>query len=231
MASVTAPTPEPHRPDSSSPPQPAWGYGPATPPPSPADQGATHSAWGAAAPPPEPVDVRRELRDGALCALAVGVTGVLLGLLWLWLAPRVPLLTDGGAVYLKDPEGEEAVGADGVFTLVGLAFGAVSGVVLFLVRRRGGMGLAVGLAVGGLLASLLAWGVGTVLGPEQDLAKAAAEAGKNATFEAPLRLQAKGALLAWPFAAVLVHLLLTAVFVEREDEPGGEAHGQPQPSA
>ena len=180
---------------------------------------APQPVWGAASPPPpESLNPAREAQHGALVALGVGVVGVLLGLVWLWLAPRVPLHTDGTAVYLQHPEGEEAVGGDGVFTLAALAFGVLTGVAVFLLRRRGGIGVVVGLAVGGVCASLLAWGVGELLGPEGNVVKAAAEAGKNADFDAPLRLQAKGALLAWPFAALLVHLLLTALFAERDHE-------------
>jgi hypothetical protein len=162
------------------------------------------------------------LRDAAVCAVAVAVVGVLLGLLWLWLAPRVPLFTDGKAVYLKAPEGEESIGTDGTFTLLGLAFGLVAGIVVFLCRRKGGVGLVVGLAVGGLLGSVLAWRVGVWLGPETDLVAAAKAAGKNATFDAPLKLQAKGALLAWPLAAIVVHLVLTAFFGPRDPDPEPE---------
>ncbi|NNG89849.1 hypothetical protein DEH18_08955 [Streptomyces sp. NHF165] len=161
--------------------------------------------------------VRRELRDAALVAVAVTVLGVLLGLLWLWLAPRVPLYTDGRAVYLKDPEGEESIGADGTFALLGVVFGVVTGLILFLVRRRGGVGLVAGLAVGGLLGSVLAWRLGVWLGPETDLVAAARAAGRNATFDAPLKLAAKGVLLAWPFAGLLVHLIATALFGPRDE--------------
>ncbi|OEU97104.1 hypothetical protein AN216_17635 [Streptomyces oceani] len=163
--------------------------------------------------------VRREAREAALAALAVTALGVLLGLLWLWLAPRVPLVTNGEAVYLKNPEGEEAIGAEGTFVLLSLAVGAVAGAVLFLCRRQGGVGLVVGLTVGGLLASVVAWRLGVWLGPTADLAAHAKEVGAGNTFDGPLKLQAKGVLLAFPFAALAVHLLCTAIFGERDPEP------------
>ncbi|WP_326690986.1 MULTISPECIES: hypothetical protein [unclassified Streptomyces] len=230
---MTVPTPSSHNPDpshsspssASSPvdgvPGGPEGAGPSAPPPisypGGADQGHG-SGFGHG----DGLLVRRELRDGVVCAVAVAVVGVLLGLLWLWLAPRVPLFTDGKAVYLKDPEGEESVGADGTFTLLGLAFGLVAGIVVFLCRKKGGVGLVVGLTVGGLLGSLLAWRVGVWLGPETDLVAAAKAAGKNATFDAPLKLQAKGALLAWPLAAIVVHLVLTGFFGPRDPDPEPE---------
>ncbi|NLU67602.1 hypothetical protein HCC30_10020 [Streptomyces sp. HNM0574] len=164
--------------------------------------------------------VRREVRDAVGCALGVTLLGIVLGLLWVWLAPRIPLFTDGQAVYLKDPEGEEAVGADGTFVLLSLALGAVAGGAVFLARRKGGVGLVLGLACGGLLAAVVGWRLGVMLGPESDVVAAAKAAGKGNTFEGPLELTAKGALLAMPFGAVLFHLALTGVFGPRDPEPG-----------
>ncbi|MCF6525686.1 ABC transporter permease [Streptomyces sp. JJ36] len=162
---------------------------------------------------------KREARDAALTGLGVALLGVVLGLLWLWLAPRVPLISDGEAVYLKRPEGEEAIGADGTFVLLGLGLGAVAGAVAFLVRRNPGVGPALGLALGGLAGSLLAWWLGTSFGPTDDLAAHAREVGEGNVFDGPLELHAKGALLALPFAAVGVHLACTALFGKRDAAP------------
>ncbi|WP_181767579.1 ABC transporter permease [Streptomyces albidus (ex Kaewkla and Franco 2022)] len=164
--------------------------------------------------------MRYEIRDGLLCALVVAVLGVGLGLLWLWLAPRVPLVTVDNAVFLKDPEGEEAVGADGTFVLLALGFGVVTGALAFLRSRAGGVGIVVGLAVGALLGSVLAWRLGVWLGPSSDLVAAAKAAGPGKTFHGPLKLQAKSALLVWPLLALLMHLLLIGVFGKREPEFG-----------
>lgn len=166
-------------------------------------------------------DVRREARDAALVALGVAVLGAVLGLLWLWLAPRVPLVSDGSAVFLERPEGEEAIGADGTFVLLGLAVGAVAGAAAFLARRAGGVGIVVGLTVGGVLGAVLAWRLGVWLGPTDDLAAHARAVGEGKVFDGPLQLHAKGALLAYPFGAVLVHLLCTALFGRRDPDPHG----------
>ncbi|MEV5935464.1 AAA family ATPase [Streptomyces sp. NPDC093250] len=166
--------------------------------------------------------MKQELREAAVTAVAVALGGVLLGVLWWWLAPRVPLVGDvaGGnwAVYLKDSEGEQSIGVDGTFTLLALAFGAVSALVVFLVRRRGGVPLVVALAVGGLLGSVLAWRLGVWLGPAEDVIAQAKSVGKGVTFDAPLKLSAKGTLLAWPFAGLVLHLGLTGLFGPRDPE-------------
>lgn len=177
--------------------------------------------------------MKTEVREAAVVTVAVAVAGVLLGVLWWWLAPHVPLVGDvvgkSWVVYLEDTEGEQAVGVDGTFTLLGLAFGALSALTVFLLRRRGGVPLVVALGVGGLLASWLAWRLGVWLGPAQDVVAHAKSVGKGVTFSAPLELNAKGALLAWPLAALVVHLGLTALFGPRDPEQPAPGQQDPVP--
>ncbi|MFI9025987.1 DUF2567 domain-containing protein [Streptomyces sp. NPDC053560] len=173
--------------------------------------------------------LRVELREALLIVLVTTVCGALFGVLWAWLAPHVPLISDGKAVYLKNAEGEESIGADGTFLLLGLGLGVVSAALVFLWRRRGGVPLVVALVVGGLLASVLAWRIGMLLGPERDVVAQAKAAGKGIAFDAPLRLQAKGALLAWPIGAALANLLLTGAFGPRDPEPFVPDWHAPQP--
>ncbi len=176
--------------------------------------------------------MKAEIREAAVTAVAVALGGVLLGVLWWWLAPRVPyvgdVVGDNWVVYLKDSEGEQGIGVDGTFSLLALGFGAVSALAVFLVRRRGGVPLVVALAVGGLLGSVLAWRLGVWLSPASDVIAQARSAGKGVPFDAPLTLSAKGALLAWPFAALALHLGLTGLFGPRDPEefPAG-AYGVP----
>ncbi len=84
---------------------------------------------------------KTEVIEAVVVTVASAVGGVLLGVLWWWLAPHVPLVGDvvdkSWVVYLKDSEGEQAVGVDGTFTLLAVAFGVVSALVVFLLRRRG----------------------------------------------------------------------------------------------
>ncbi|WP_330295947.1 hypothetical protein [Streptomyces sp. NBC_00503] len=157
-----------------------------------------------------------DIRDGAAIALAVGVTGVLLGLLWAWLAPRVQYVSNGEAVFLRDTESEARIGADATFFLLALGFGVLSAVAVFLWRRRGGVPQVVGLVLGSAFAAVAGWRLGLWLGPSTDLVGVARKAGKGVPFDAPLELMAHGALLAWPMAAVIVHLALMALWGPRE---------------
>ncbi|MEV7285781.1 AAA family ATPase [Streptomyces sp. NPDC093252] len=185
--------------------------------------GAQGALWDAAGPvPPTGPGWRAEIREAGVVLAALAVLGVGLGALWSWLAPRVPLVGDvvdgTWAVYVRDTEGEQAIGVDGTFTLLALAFGAVTAVAVFAWRRRGGVPLVVALGVGGLIASLVAWRTGMWLGPTDDVLAHAQQAGRNVPFSAPLELGAKGALLAWSVAALLIHLALTALFGPRDEQ-------------
>ncbi len=216
---VTAPLTPPHR----QPPNDPWQK---------SDAGAVPHAHSDPAGSPYPAvdddtSLSMEVVRASVVVLASTVMGVALGLLWLWLAPNVPLVSTDKAVFLKDTEGEEAVGADGTFALLALAFGAVSAALAFWFNRRGGIPLVVGLALGGLFGSLLAWGIGVWFGPTDDVVAHAREVGEGVTFDAPLELGAKGALLAWPLAALLVHLALTALFGARDPEPESPHWGMP----
>ncbi|MEW2549410.1 DUF2567 domain-containing protein [Streptomyces sp. NPDC047002] len=200
---MNAPLPPPHRPSPDPWQQPEAAQG------------------GAPWPPDRPggPGTRAELAQAALVLVATAACGLVLGALWAWLAPKVPLTSDSSAVLLKDVEGEEAIGGDGTFVLLALAFGVVSALVVFLWRRHGGVPLVFGLALGGVAASLVAWKFGQLLGPTTDVVAHAKQAGRGHTFDAPLELGMKGALLAWPVAAMLVHLGLTAFFGPRDPEP------------
>jgi hypothetical protein len=176
--------------------------------------------------------MKTEVREAAVIAVAVALGGVLLGVLWWWLAPHVPLVGqhsgDSWVVYFKNPEdteGEQAIGVDGTFTLLALAFGVVSAVAVFLLRRRGGVPLVAALGLGGLLGSVLAWRLGVWMGPDTDVIAHAKAVGAGVAFSTPLKLGAKGALLAWPLAAGVVHLGLTALFGPRDPEPGVPGEG------
>jgi hypothetical protein len=199
-------------------------HSPATPP-QPADQGPVERSPGTGR-----VAFLGELRRGALIAVAVAVCGIALGLLWLWLAPRIPLVSDGKAVYLKDTEGEEAAGGDGAFVLLGLGLGALAAVVAFWRCRTGGLGVVLGLTVGALLGSVIGWRLGVWLGPPQNLVAHAKAVGPNKVFYGPLELRAKGALLAWPIGATLTHLALTSAFGPRDPDPGPEPWDTPPQS-
>ncbi|MFI5527978.1 hypothetical protein ACIA8O_05410 [Kitasatospora sp. NPDC051853] len=176
-------------------------------------------------PPPAPARERRplgpELRIGAVITAAGAVLGAVMGVLWLQLAPRVMLIAGSDAIRYVDPEGEQRAGADGTFALLGLGAGVLCALVAFVLTRRrgGGIAVATGLAVGGLAGSVIAWQLGTRLGPSTDVVASAKKAGQGVQFSAALELGAHGALLVWPMAAMILLLALSAAFGKREPDP------------
>ncbi|MFI6283658.1 ABC transporter permease [Streptomyces sp. NPDC051018] len=213
---MTAPLTPPHHPHRSQDGNP-WQAPPNGPVP-PSNGYGTGDAPGAPADAQGP-GLRAELRDGVLVMVAVALLGIALGLLWAWLAPKVPLISDGQAVFLKDTEGEEAIGSDGTFALLGMAFGVVTAAGVFWFRRKGGVVLVIALALGGLLGSVLAWRAGMWFGPTSDVVAHAKQVGEGVTFAAPLKMKAYPVLLAWPLAAMVSHLVLTAFFGPRDPSP------------
>ncbi|MGW7366321.1 hypothetical protein ACWGI8_23510 [Streptomyces sp. NPDC054841] len=193
---------------------------PLTPPHQPPSHDATpYHPYPLPHPDGDGQDMKKEVRQAAVVLLAVALAGIVLGLLWLWLAPRVQLIATDKAVFVADTEGEEAAGADGTFVLLALGLGVLSAAAVFWFHRRGGIALVAALAVGGLLGSALGWGIGYWLDPAHDVVAHARAVGPGVAFDAPLQLRAKAALLAWPVAAMVVHLALTALFGPRDPEP------------
>ncbi|MFD3515104.1 ABC transporter permease [Streptomyces sp. NPDC058657] len=205
---MTAPLTPPHQPSPHDP----WQ--------TPAAAGATYdvTSSGDGTDPAEP-GLPTEIRRAVVVMVVMAVAGLLLGLLWAWLAPKVPLVSTDKAVFLQDTEGEAAAGADGTFVLLSVAFGVLSAVTVFWLYRRGGIPLVIALLVGGLMGAWLGWLTGEWFGPSADVVARAKTVGVGEAFEAPLKLGAKGVLLAWPFVAVLVHLGLTAMWGVRDPEP------------
>ncbi|MEU5552441.1 DUF2567 domain-containing protein [Micromonospora sp. NPDC047793] len=133
---------------------------PAAEPPAPAPPVVPQPPTG---PPRHPA---RTLRVGALTVLVMGLLGAPLGLLWAVLAPATPVIKSGPtqAVY-GQAQPEQPIAADGWFSLLGLGFGVLAALVVWLVLRRyrGPVGLVVVVA-GGLAAALVAWQVGRRIG-------------------------------------------------------------------
>lgn len=188
------------------------GYGPLAgdPPPQVGDGYDWSGADGGPADDRPPrVPLRRSLGIGALTALAVTVAGAPFGLLWSWVSPTVPVgRSRGGDIIVTDPSPEQFVAADGWFTLLGLAFGVLAAIAVWMiVRRHRGPILLIAVVLGALGAAGTAWQVGRQWGLSayQRWQDAAAV---GATFHRPPDLHAHGPLLVPAFGAVIVTTLL-----------------------
>ncbi|WP_460862935.1 hypothetical protein [Nocardiopsis coralliicola] len=165
---------------------------------------------------------------------AVAVLGVPAGVAWWVLAPRTEVTVIAGGQVVPFPVTEATFAMQGTYALIAAAAGMLTGYCAYLVQYRlarsaarqypGGpvpdMRLAclTGLVLGAIAGALLAWGTGSVLeGGSFERAVAAADPGDTVTDR--LHLDALGALVVWPFVAVLQYGLFDAVSLWRRDTP------------
>lgn len=166
-------------------------------------------------------EARRDAGWGAAVVGVLAVVGVPLGVLWWALAPRAHYrITHSGPVVIGSPSDELLFADDGIFVLLVAALGLIAGVVTWLVRRLRGIAGLLGVAVGTLAGSAVAWQVGELLGPGPSKAALAKVGGRVTT---SLTLGALPALAVGPFLAMLVWLVATLY-------SRGDGLGRPVPS-
>ncbi|WBB80034.1 DUF2567 domain-containing protein [Micromonospora sp. WMMD882] len=209
--------PDPDRADATSPPPPSAASPWAEPAvPSPPDDPARP---GPPVPPGGPVPagtVRRRAVLAATVTLVLTVLGAGLGLLWVALAPGTPVVrTADGAVY-AEPQPEQPIAADGWFSLLGLGFGVLAAIGLWLLlrRHRGPLGLFA-VVLGCLGAAVVAWRLGRTIGLSR-YERLLTEAPVGVGFDRPVDLRAGGievyfGVLPLPYGDLLLPAFAAAV--------------------
>ena len=152
-------------------------------------------------------------------ALAVVVGSVLLGapagLLWSQVAPRLKVTFRAEGPTAPDLESTKAfIGADATYILVMLGVGVLCGLLAWAYARRSGPWTVTALAVGGVLAGLVAARVGVIPGSEDALM--ALRQGKVGHAPVDLylgvlkgdvpHLRSPWAAVAWPVGALVAFL-------------------------
>jgi hypothetical protein len=156
---------------------------------------------------PGAAELRADRRSALTLTGLLLLAGLPAGLLWWALAPRAQFeVTVDGPVVLGRPSAELLAADDGVFTLVLAGLGLVAGGIGWALRRRRGVATVLALALGTLLAALLAWQVGELLGAGPTDAELA-DVGAQVT--TALALHSLAALAVGPFCAVLVYVVAT----------------------
>ncbi|MGC0414867.1 AAA family ATPase [Embleya sp. AB8] len=154
-------------------------------------------------------------------AVVVGaclVAGTIVGVVWEQIAPRVPLIATKDGVFQTAPETESSIALDGWFAVCGVVAGIVLAPPAFWRFRRQGVATALALTVGGLAGSYLAFKIGVQLGPD-GIAEQVRRVGLGKRFDQPLDIQAKGVLMLWPIASMVIFLGLSAGFAPADREP------------
>jgi len=152
---------------------------------------------------------RRDLRFGGVLVGCLAFAGVLVGFVWLAIAPRAH-----GFAYLNHTvvpvENESFVASDGRFLLLTAGVGLVAGLLSWLDRASRGPAVAAALGAGGLLGAVLTEVVGRVTGG----GKTTGALGD--TLKLPVTVHAPGLLLAEPASALLVYGVFV-LFAKRDD--------------
>jgi hypothetical protein len=161
----------------------------------------------------------RDLRSALLVSGASIVVGVLVGLVWRWVAPLSAYRNRDGAGIPVGGD-ETAVAADGWFAVCAAVAGILVALAVVALLRSGRLGSLVGLVAGGLLGAVVAWRTGLLLSPPT-VTESLASVGAGQRFDGPLRISAIGVLLAWPMTAAITFFAVVAG-LEPEDEPAAD---------
>jgi hypothetical protein len=155
---------------------------------------------------PQPA-ARRVVAETVLISVALGPA---VGVVWWLVAPEVSVGVRGGQSVLIAAEARNLFGVDVSFAAVGVVAGLLLGAVMFTRHREHQTAVLAGLVLGGVVGSLVAWQVGSTLGPGP-LGERTDGAADGVTLTIPLDLEATGVLLFWPITAVVATLVLAAL--------------------
>lgn len=166
----------------------------------------------------EPGGKRRSIQTASGWVLISAALGVVIGLLWVVLAPRVTLTVAADGV--TQDRGAASVPFDADLLLGGMLL--VGGLALAIVWAARGAKHLVASTVGLVLGGLLAGGVAvTLAGALTGLGTPIAELPQGTVADAPLRLRSWAMLLWWP-AAVLVVAAVSSLRSEHAPDPSPE---------
>ncbi|HSV65377.1 MAG TPA: hypothetical protein VLJ59_05640 [Mycobacteriales bacterium] len=155
-----------------------------------------------------------EIRWAVVLVVGLVLAGLLAGLLWVRLAPRLPYQVTGpGQAVATRPESEVFVAADGWYLVITLAIGVLAGLLAWLPRPARGWLMPAALAAGGVAGAIATKMLGELMaGPPA--AQALRQVG--AVVFSPVRLRATAFIMAEGFVAVLAYLIVVG-FAARDD--------------
>lgn len=144
----------------------------------------------------------RAVRSAYLVVLAFAVLGAALGAIWPHAIAHAKLERFANGVGQGQLQLSRVWSADGWFVLLGGVAGLAAGVVVGALRRLDAVVAVLGVVVGSVLAALFMATIGRLLGPD-DPARMLAGAAVGTTADASIAWPPLGAMLAWPFAALV----------------------------
>lgn len=173
-------------------------------------------------------------------AIVLAALGAPLGWLWAALAPDVPVVVADGGVVPTQAEPEGFFAGDGWFVLLGLGFGVLVALALWIgLRRYRGPVILVALTVGTVGAAVIAWWIGHRIG-WSGYRNQVLHSAPGTHLERPPELRAKelgwwfgfiprvqGDLLIPAVTAAIAYTMLSAWSRQPSLRPGNEGAGAP----
>jgi hypothetical protein len=192
------------------------------------------AGYSAVAVQPGPEPPGRGLLTAVLLIVAGALVGLIAGLIWGGIAPRVVYQVatlKPPTAYAVNPETNAFIAADGIYTFIALGGGALLGLVgyLFGVRRYGVLPM-LGTVGGAVVAAYLAAWIGNVQTGAKSFNNTLATSKVGAFLGAPIQLGSHGALAFWPVAAALVAGGLELLSLMRARQRGQVPAGAYMPS-
>jgi hypothetical protein len=177
-----------------------------------------YAPWPGYFTPPPRVDygVRRDLPVGAAIVLMFALIGVPVGMLWHSVSARPAAVesADGGFQLPADVD-KNYFGTDAAFFAITAAAGVVTGAAAWAATRNRGPVVPAAVAVGGVVASVVARAAGERPVTNATLARVCGVDHSYDTicqvYDGHLHVRAVSVMAAWALTAVAAHLVLTAV--------------------
>ncbi len=133
--------------------------------------------------------------------IALAAAGVPAAFLWAWLAEPAKWVVSGNQLYLTESNANGQFNVVAVFVLIGVLVSFVFGVLIERLARPHRWPTAVSVALMAVVAALICWQLGMLLGPPAPGSVSGLQSGDKV--EAQLVVDAVSAFLAWPLGAVL----------------------------
>ena len=169
--------------------------------------------WQTVLPPPGPSRLKADVIRFAVVVVGMVLIGAPVGLAWAAVAPHYTVIfQDGEATYPLIESTKAFIGVDGSFAAVTLVAGAVCGLLAWWLARRSGPWTVVALAVGGVLAALVASRVGLLPGRQSTFEALARKQGSVDLFLGArsgndTHLRAPWTMVIWPVSALVAFLV------------------------
>jgi len=148
-----------------------------------------------------------EVRTALRLVLSLAVAGIPVGLLWLVLAPRREYEVVAGGYLALEPQSEALIGADSWLLILTTLLGVLAAVLAWWIVRARGVAIVLGLATGMVVAAVVAWQIGELLGTGPTEAQTA-QIGTIVTLG--LGLRAVPVLVIGAFISTLTYLVVVS---------------------